>query len=96
VEQDRLMLWRFAAAPKSLQSLHCEAETPEWLLLIPRSLVGSDLDDVIVQGAKPGQVVRYETADGDIVFIGTSQLDGLSRNLAALPHALAATQTRRK
>jgi hypothetical protein len=70
---DRLMVWRFAAAPKSLKSLHRAPETPEWLVLIPRALTGADLDVAILRGAKPGQVARYETPDGDIVFIGTSQ-----------------------
>ena len=69
---DRLMVWRFADAPKALQSLHPEPETPEWLVLIPRDLDGTDLDVAILRGAKPGQIARYETPDGDIVYIGTS------------------------
>jgi hypothetical protein len=67
------MVWRFAAAPKALKSFHREPETPEWLVLIPRALTGPDLDLAILRGAKPGQVARYETPDGDIVYIGTSQ-----------------------
>ena len=70
---DRLMVWRFADAPKALKSLHCEPETPEWLVLIPRDLDGTDLDVAILRGAKPGQIARYETPDGDIVYIGTSR-----------------------
>ena len=98
MKSDRLMIWRFAAAPEMLRALHHEAETPEWLVLIPRALSGADLDEVILRGSKPGQVARYETLDGDIVYVGTSQLDGLPQGLAALTRmsAMAATQSRRK
>jgi len=98
MKSDRLMIWRFAAAPETLRALHHEADAPEWLVLIPRALSGADLDEVILRGSKPGQVARYETLDGDIVYVGTSQLDGLSQGLAALTRmsAMAATQSRRK
>ena len=81
-----------------LRALHHKAETPEWLVLIPRALNGPDLDEVILKGAKPGQVARYETLDGDTVYIGTSQLDGFPQGLAALarPSVMAATHSRRK
>jgi hypothetical protein len=98
MKSDRLMIWRFEAAPEMLRALHREADTPEWLVLIPRALNGPDLDEVILKGAKPGQVARHETLDGDIVYIGTSQLDGLPQGLAALtrPSTMAATHSRRK
>jgi len=98
MKSDRLMIWRFEAAPEILRSLHQEAEAPEWLVLIPRALNGPDLDEVILKGAKPGQVTRYETPEGDTVYVGTSQLDGLPQGLAALarPAVMAATHSRRK
>lgn len=98
VKSDRLMIWRFAAAPKALQSLHSEPDSPEWLVLIPRALSGADLDEAILRGSKPGQVARYETPEGDIVYIGTSELDQLSQGLAAVsrPAVMAAAQSRRK
>ena len=98
MKSDRLMIWRFADAPKTLRALHCKAETPEWVVLIPRALSGADLDDAILQGAQPGQLARYEMPDGDIVYLGTSRLDRLTQGLAALtrPAAMAATHSRRK
>jgi hypothetical protein len=98
MKSDRLMVWRFEAAPKVLKALHREAETPGWLLLIPGALDGPDLDEIIRKGAKPGQVTRYTTPDGDTVYIGTSDSDGLARGLAALarPATMAATHSRRK
>ena len=66
------MVWRFADAPPALKSFHRAADTPEWLVLIPRALDGTDLDIAILRGAKPGQIARYETPEGDIVYVGTS------------------------
>jgi hypothetical protein len=88
------MMWRFTAAPKALQSLHRAAEKPDWLVFVPRALSGSDLDDAILRGAKPGQVARYETPKGDIVYVGTTQLSGLTGTTR--PSAMAATHSRRK
>jgi hypothetical protein len=97
VKSDRLMIWRFAAAPETLKAFHHDSEAPEWLVLIPRALSGADLDEVILRGSKTGQVTRYETPDGDVVYIGTSQLDRLSQGLTAVrPSSMAATHTRRK
>ena len=98
MKSDRLMIWRFADAPKTLTAPHCETETPEWVVLIPRALHGADLDEIIRKGSKPGQVTHYRTPDGDTVYIGTSRLDGLTQGLAGLarPAAMAATHSRRK
>ena len=98
MESDRVMIWRFASAPESLRALHHNADTPEWLVLIPHSLDGPDLDEAILQGARPGQVTRYLTTDGDAVYVGTSQLDGFTQGLATLERrsAMAATHSRRK
>ena len=81
MKSDRLMIWRFAAAPKTLRSLHREKATPEWLVWIPRALTCPDLDELILRGGTPEQVARYETPEGDIVYVGTSQLDRLSQGL---------------
>jgi hypothetical protein len=71
VKWDRIMIWRFTDAPQALQSLHRESEIPEWLTLVPRALAGTDLDVAILGGAKSGKIARYETPDGDIVYVGT-------------------------
>lgn len=81
MKADRLMIWRFAAAPQTLKSLHREQGTPEWLVWIPRALISPDLDEMILRGGAPEQVARYETPEGDIVYVGTSQSDRLSQAL---------------
>ena len=98
MKSDRLMIWRFADAPRTLTGLHCEVKTPEWVVLIPRALDGFDLDEIILRGTKPGQVSRHRTPDGDTVYIGTSKLDGLTQGLTALarPAAMSSTHSRRK
>jgi hypothetical protein len=95
MKSDRLMVWRFEAAPETLKALHSVADTPEWLVLIPCALDGADLDEAI---RKSGQVARYKTPSGDTVYVGTSHLNGLSQGLAALarPATMAATHSRRK
>jgi hypothetical protein len=89
LKSDRLTMWRFATAPKTLKSLHRNAGTPDWVVFVPRALSGADLDAAILHKGKPGQVARYETPDGDIVYMGTAQTSGR-------PSAMAATHSRRK
>jgi hypothetical protein len=98
VKSDRLMIWQFTAAPENLRLLHRDLDAPEWLVWIPRALSGADLDEAILRGSKPGHVARYETPDGDIVYIGTSQLNRIAQGLGTMarPSAMAATQARRK
>jgi hypothetical protein len=87
VKSDRLMMWRFTAAPKTLKSLHRKPGTPDWLVFVPGALCGADLDDAILHKGKPGHVARYETPDGDIVYMGTPQGSG--------PFAIAAHSGRK-
>jgi len=98
MQSDRLMIWRFASAPEALKALHTEPHAPEWAVLIPRALAGADIDEVILRGSKPGQLARYETPDGDIVYIGTSKLDRLTDSLATLarPAAMTAIHSKRR
>lgn len=88
MDSDRLMMWRFTAAPGTLQSLHRKPETPDWLVFVPRALKGSDLDSAILHKGKPGTVDRYETPDGDLVYVGPAPLSG--------PSAMPAGHSRRK
>jgi hypothetical protein len=91
VKSDLLMTWRFPDAPAKLKSLHCGPEIPEWLVLVPSAMSGPDLHEAIMGRSKPGQVARYETPDGDIVYVGTSELDSLTR-----PSSMAAAHSKRK
>jgi hypothetical protein len=83
------MTWRFASAPATLKSLHHGPGTPDWLVLVPSALGGADLHEAIMQGSK--QVARYDTPDGDSVYVGTSQPDPSAR-----PSSMTATHSRPK
>jgi len=41
-----------------------------------------DLDAVILGRAKPGCVARYQTASGDVVYAGSSDVSRVSNGLA--------------
>ena len=67
---DRIMIWGFKAAPAALRSLYCGASEPEWLALVPQSIYGPDIDDMMLRHSRDLRVSRLETGDGDIVFTG--------------------------
>jgi hypothetical protein len=68
----RILMWAFADAPRELRLLHRASPVPEWLALVPRNLLGSDLEEIMTGNAKSSDVFRYETAMKDIVYIGSS------------------------
>jgi hypothetical protein len=70
VKSSRILMWEFADARRSLRLLHRELPTPEWIALVPHDLVGSDLEEVIIRNAKSANVIRYETAMKDVVYMG--------------------------
>jgi hypothetical protein len=74
VRANRILIWRFAAAPAFLQLL-CEGSTnpPEWLVLVPQSMSALDLDAVILGRAEPSCIARYQMESGDVVYAGTSE-----------------------
>ena len=94
MKRDRVRMWRFKDAPKTLQSLHRSPGTPQWVAFVPRALRGMDLEDVILHSAEPGLIARYETPKGDIVYVGSTGLSDLSETTR--PSAMAATHSRRK
>ena len=64
---NRIVIWRFRAAPRELQLLHHGAPAPEWLVFVPRSIRSQDLDTMIL---RQGGVTRHQTLDGDLVYAG--------------------------
>jgi hypothetical protein len=66
----RIRVWRFAKAPDELRALHHGSESPEWLVMVPRAMHGSDVDKAVLAHRGPGSVLRYETPKGDLVYIG--------------------------
>lgn len=64
------MVWRFAEAPAKFRSLHTHSGEPDWLVFVPRAMQSPDVDEAIARGAI--SVRRYDTPQGDIVYIGTA------------------------
>jgi hypothetical protein len=82
IKSRRVMVWRFADAPTPLRSLHCSLPPPEWLVLVPHTLIGSDLDEAITnQRAKSSGVFRYKTPAGDVVYTGNSLMSKAEKHL---------------
>jgi len=79
----RIRVWRFAKAPGELRALHQSPESPEWLVIVPRALGGREIDNVILAHGRPGSVARYETSQGDLVYIGMSGVNKVSKLLAS-------------
>jgi len=54
----------------TIRALYCGASEPEWLALVPQSIYGPDIDDMMLRHSRDLRVSRLETGDGDIVFAG--------------------------
>jgi hypothetical protein len=71
MKSPRVEIWKLSDAPKELQLLYSGPGTPEWVALVPRTLSGKDLDQVMAENAKRASVSRYAQPNGDVVYIGT-------------------------
>ena len=83
LKSTRIKIWRFGDAPKALQSMHSQEQTPHWLMLAPRSSYRSDLNDFLMAQGGPGTVWRYETLDGDVVYTGSGKKSSLINTVYA-------------
>ena len=72
---NHIMVWKFSAAPQHLQRLHRSPQNPEWIVLIPRELHRGDIDEAVFAAGILTTVSRYETKDGDVVYIGNAPLE---------------------
>jgi hypothetical protein len=68
----RVKIWKADEAPKSLRTLYIGPAIPEWIALVPGSLGGKDLDDMIVANVGDANLFRYTRPNGDTVYIGMS------------------------
>ena len=71
MKSPRLEIWKLSDAPKELKLLYSGPGTPEWVALVPRTLSGRDLDQVIAENVRGASVSRYTLQNGDIVYVGT-------------------------
>ena len=74
---DRVMIWKFDSAPEELRRLHNGHESPEWLVLFPRSIYCTDVEEAMLRQTGQAAILRYETVTGDIIYTGSSPLNRL-------------------
>jgi hypothetical protein len=86
-----VMVWRFAEAPRPLRLLHRNSPPPEWLVFIPHSLIGLDLDESITGRPESIGVFRYETPAGDLVYTGSASMNKTGRHLRTAKTGSAAS-----
>jgi hypothetical protein len=67
---DRIMVWKFDAAPARLQRLHDSSVSPEWMVLIPRRIYHADIDKAIIENGNAVAISRYETEENDVIYVG--------------------------
>ena len=86
---DRLVVWKFEAAPAELRGLSRLGGSPRWLALVPAGMVGPDLELTIrTQVGQMGlEVCRMPS--GDVVYVGSSDVAEFLE--AANAHATSAT-----
>jgi len=80
-KSSHVMVWRFADAPRPLRLLHRNSPPPEWLVFVPHSLIGLDLDESITGRPESIGVFRYETSAGDLVYAGSAATHKAGRHL---------------
>ena len=66
----RIMVWSFAEAPAELRALHRGRNRAQWLIMVPHSLCGPDIDGEILRRAGNTDVSRNITLNGDMVYTG--------------------------
>jgi hypothetical protein len=80
-KSSHVMVWRFAEAPQPLRLLHRDLPPPEWLVFVPHARIGADLDESITGRPESIGVFRYETAAGDVVYMGSSLMNKAGKHL---------------
>jgi hypothetical protein len=70
MKSDRIVVWKFALAPAELRRMHKDPKRPAWVALIPLAVHAADVDQAIRSQAGPEGVFQYETARGDVVYMG--------------------------
>jgi hypothetical protein len=72
---DCIKVWKYEDAPAELKQGRRGSDTPQWLALIPRSLMGPDLSEAIQARSQTASLSSYQFDDGNIVITGSSRED---------------------
>ncbi len=74
---DRLMVWKFDAAPAEYRGLSRRGGSPTWVALVPASMDGPDLELTIRTQVGHLGLEICRIASGDVVYIGSSDVTEL-------------------
>jgi hypothetical protein len=77
-----IMVWKYEGAPPRLQRLHNASTDPEWIVLVPRAVYRTDIDAAICATQSDRAINRYQTEDGDFVYIGDVSPQQISAMMA--------------
>jgi hypothetical protein len=80
---DRLMIWKFDAAPAALRLLREGSETPSWVALVPKAIHTPDLEEAILAQTGPHGATRFAIDNGDVVYIGSCDVQAVLAAVAA-------------
>lgn len=69
-----IRIWKFETAPPEVCSLLSALCQPRWVMLIPRLLHGPDVEAEIRRRVGATLLERAETADGDVVYFGMTEV----------------------
>jgi hypothetical protein len=64
---DSLVVWKFESAPQELRALYTGESPPRWVALVPAAIHGPDLQQTI---ERQTGIQKFDTASGDVVYIG--------------------------
>jgi hypothetical protein len=72
---DCIKVWKYEDAPSELKLGRGGSDTPQWLALIPRALMGSDLSEAMQARSQRASLLSYQFDDGNIVITGSTRED---------------------
>jgi hypothetical protein len=72
---DCIKVWKYENAPPELKRGFSNSDAPQWLALIPRSLMGPDLSEAIGARSQASSLVSYQFDEENIVITGSSRED---------------------
>jgi hypothetical protein len=70
---EHIKVWKFDDAPAELKIGCRSGKRPQWLVLVPRSIKGSDLDEAIQARSEVESLFTYQTASGDVIYVGSEK-----------------------
>lgn len=74
---DRVMVWKFDAAPEDLRILSHVGGSSHWLAFVPAAMHGPDLELAIRFQVAQSGLEECRTSSGDVIYVGSSDVQQL-------------------